>query len=114
MECAVCDKKFTLVEDFNEHNKNDHPQHTCDLCGLKFNTKLALQNHIAAKHEEHIPCPQCGVMFATKYTHASHIGTTHGEFALQKCSECDYSTRNASEMKKHFERKHTENLQETC
>ena len=114
MECAVCDKKFTLVEDFEKHNKNDHLQHTCDLCGLKFNTKLALQNHKAAKHEEHIPCPQCGVMFATKYTLASHIGTTHGEFALQKCSECDYSTRNASEMKKHFERKHTENLQETC
>ena len=114
MECAVCDKKFTLVEDFEKHNKNDHLQHTCDLCGLKFNTKLALQNHVAAKHEEHIPCPQCGVMFATKYTLASHIGTTHGEFALQKCSECDYSTRNASEMKKHFERKHTENLQETC
>ena len=45
MECAVCDKKFTLVEDFNEHNKNDHPQHTCDLCGLKFKTDYRLKKH---------------------------------------------------------------------
>ena len=64
------------------------------------NSQNLFQNHKASKHEEHIPCPQCGVMFATKYTHASHIGTTHGEFALETCSECDYSTRNASEMKK--------------
>ena len=113
MDCESCDKKFSLVADFKKHTKKEHPNKTCDECGMKFSRIQSLKNHVLAKHTEDIPCPHCGVMYATKYTLASHLGRAHGEFESQKCSECDWSGV-AADLKVHFRRKHTEDLQETC
>ena len=113
MDCESCDKKFSLLTDFKKHTKKEHPNKTCDECGMKFSRIQSLKNHVLAKHKEDIPCPHCGVMYATKYTLASHLGRAHGEYEMKKCSECEW-TGVAADLRVHFRRKHTEDLQETC
>ena len=112
--CEVCSKEFTLLADFNMHMKESHPIHTCDICGIKKNTSLQLSTHIESKHKEDIPCPHCGVMFSTKDSLGVHLYRFHSDREVQKCTECDYSTKVEAEMRKHFKSRHTDECLETC
>ena len=114
MVCELCSKEFSLLADFNLHMKESHPIHTCDICGIKKNTSLQLATHIESKHGENIPCPHCGVMFSTKDSLGVHLYRFHSDREVQKCTECDYSTKVEAEMRKHFKSRHTDECLETC
>ena len=114
MVCEVCSKEFSLLADFNLHMKESHPIHTCDICGIKKNTRVQLASHIESKHRENIPCPHCGVMFSTKDSLSVHLYRFHSDREVQKCTECDYSTIVEAEMRKHFKSRHTDQCLETC
>ena len=114
MVCDICSKEFSLLADYNLHKKDSHQDHTCDICGIKKATALSLATHIESKHKDDIPCPHCGVMFSTKDSLGVHIYRFHSDREVQKCTECDYSTKVEAEMRKHFKTRHTDETLETC
>ena len=114
MVCEECSKEFSLLADFNSHMKESHPFHTCDICGIKKNSSIQLKVHIESKHKENIPCPHCGIMFSTKDSLGVHLYRFHSDREVQKCTECDYSTKVEAEMRKHFKSRHTDECLETC
>ena len=114
ISCDSCDNKYSVWEDYKKHLKEEHPGHTCDICGDKKFTATALSIHIESKHQDDLPCPQCGLMFATKTSLNHHIGKNHGEYEIIQCEKCEFTTRVASIMRTHFKRKHMADMKKTC
>ena len=115
IKCDSCDNKYLAWEDYKKHLREEHPGHTCDICGEKKFTSTALSIHIESKHQDDLPCPQCGLMFATKTSLNHHIGKNHGEYEIIQCEKCEFTTRVASIMRTHFKRKHmADDMKKTC
>ena len=114
IDCDFCEQKFEVLAEYRRHIKKEHPSHTCEICGVKKSDSTLLKRHIESKHKEDKPCPHCGVMFSTKWSLNHHIGRVHGEYELHRCDKCDFSARVLADVKAHYKRRHTEDMNGTC
>ena len=114
IDCEFCEQKFQVLAEFRKHIGKEHPSHTCEICGVKKSDSTLLKRHIESRHKEDKPCPHCGVMFSTKWSLNHHIGRVHGEYELHRCDKCDFSARVLADVRAHFKRRHTEEMNGTC
>ncbi len=48
-KCAVCEDTFSRLASFHEHMLDKHSSHKCAECGMKFDCKANLENHVSLK-----------------------------------------------------------------
>ena len=98
-KCDVCNERF-----INEEEKNDHtckkqihfkPKFSptglleCDVCGLTFHKKVALNNHILRVHTDKLQCLSCRGLFRTEMERLTHHCT--GSQTVHNCDFCGQS-----------------------
>lgn len=114
INCEKCSEVFTEYKRFKEHLNEVHPSYVCQVCQNESRDQTSLDIHVESKHQENIPCPKCGQMYASKQSLNGHNARVHSDKEPKKCTNCDYKTHFASELKVHFKRTHTEDTKKTC
>lgn len=114
--CPYCAKIFTLKKSLKGHIKNIHEgiRIQCDQCPYQAPDKAGLKRHIEARHEgKSFYCDQCDHVFMSRFSLATHLRNMHGPDTEYKCDDCDYKTKQRSNLKKHRDAKH-DNIRYTC
>ena len=119
-KCDQCGKMFRDKGTLKHHIASDHvglKMFKCTDCGNEFVTKTALTVHSRIHNElELLKCESEGCDFtnSNKYKVALHFKRKHeSNNSLHLCSECGKGFTTKSELKVHFERKHSE-LKHLC
>ena len=136
--CPKCDKRFELTKDLNEHLQQEHSMtkdHFCSKCNDAFVTKSVLTNHQCEVHnfdptketeensaflvdtkkvvkdiiDRQFKCELCNIYLKSSRTLDAHNKQAHQkESHSHFCSECDWSTYEATRLKKHCLESHAE------
>ena len=109
--CSTCNFKSNFESQLKIHIKK-HQSLFCSSCGLVFNGKQALREHVVKEHEN-LKCTVLGCVFtaASIYKFHRHKFDHHSE--LKQCDQCEYSTRRFELLKGHMET-HSSNLIYIC
>lgn len=122
LNCNLCKKDLSRLEDFMEHLKTEHKkavytdvrnlllpfkfdveEYRCAVCSVQHATFKLLQEHMHAHYRNYI-CEICAQGFVSEHSLASHVnrhGT--GEF---KCDQCDKCFINEIKRREHIRRTH--------
>ena len=77
---------------------------TCDkvleCCGVHFNTKASLREHIMIFHHNGYSCAYCGRRFCRKALLKRHLSVHSGQKDYT-CPHCDYATSHKSNLERH-------------
>ncbi|XP_058127159.1 histone H4 transcription factor [Anopheles ziemanni] len=78
----------------------------CEECNKFFTTERLLNNH-ADIHSYHVSCPRCPRKFTAPSQMIMHLNRIHLKLRPMACTQCEYRTYTASELKKHMNRHST-------
>ena len=100
-QCPICDKKFALGKDLNQHVKSHTEIFQCEECGKTLKSKLALKLHISSIHhgikltkEKEYVCEDCGKICRNKTHFKEHLNKAHlhvKPFSCEVCHQAFYS-----------------------
>lgn len=84
-ECSICSTQFTFYHGLQAHVEDFHSSEifkivfTCDLCNLKFFSKLFMSKHMSFEHSGPYGCldRNCMKRFVNTRTRREHFKTTH-------------------------------------
>ena len=97
VKCTECDKVFCTAPHQKEHyNKVHYFPSQCDICHVKFNSKLVLEEHKVQAFK----CQECEQQFCFKKAYAHHIVNGH----RQKCSQCPCTFATEAQLERHMGR----------
>ena len=71
-----------------------------ECCGVTFNTKASLREHIMIFHHNGYSCPYCGRRFCRKALLKRHLSVHSGQKDYS-CPHCDYATSHKSNLERH-------------
>nr|KAG5685738.1 hypothetical protein BaRGS_019147 [Batillaria attramentaria] len=71
-----------------------------ECCGVQFNTKASLREHIMIFHHNGYSCPYCGRRFCRKALLKRHLSVHSGQKDY-RCPHCDYATSHKSNLERH-------------
>ena len=114
--CKACGKMFFNRKERDKHQKENvecAQLYSCDQCGMTYNSKGTLNNHIKNIHTEKSECPYCG----KKYKKLQfHIDTAHvsDEVKRLKCQDCGKGFLLEHLLKKHVESVHLNSKRYQC
>ena len=114
--CKACGKMFFNRKERDKHQKENvecAQLYSCDQCGMTYNSKGTLNNHIKNIHTEKSECPYCG----KKYKKLQfHIDTAHvsDEMKRLKCQDCGKGFLLECLLKKHVESVHLNSKRYQC
>jgi len=116
-----CAKGFFTLIGLQNHASRCHDESvrkfSCDLCPAKCLTRLYLNKHKAAVHEQLKPfiCEVCGVGFKTKAELGDHQGKFHGSLdpvkfqpERQTCPTCGFICGTRTYLRRHMMSRHSE------
>ena len=113
--CDICGKCFIFEQSCREHKRKRHPkntqEHVCHICGFSTKSKLHINRHILAKHEndKHKKCPHCD--YHTAYINGIHVHIDGNHSELYKkqfdCDHCSKSFIFEDSLKKHLSKAQT-------
>ena len=113
--CEICGKCFIFEQSCREHKRKRHPkntqEHVCHICGFSTKSKLHINRHILAKHEndKHKKCPHCD--YHTAYINGIHVHIDGNHSELYKkqfdCDHCSKSFIFEDSLKKHLSKAQT-------
>ena len=98
--CTYCQKNFTASESLQEHQLSHIEEliakpFTCDICGMAFNAKWALQSHFNNTHTSEdmrgkrtFKCSICDEVFSSAWSRGKHQ-LTHPGFGFP-CPVCQH------------------------
>lgn len=106
--CTICNKHFRGAANLKRHlmvHSGEKP-HLCSLCGLRFNRRSRLNEHIQRTHNLVKPykCALCPKEFSTKHYLQAHIDW-HNQKKVS-CTVCGKSFFGECYLKKHKEAVH--------
>ena len=112
LPCLKCNEQFEKSLEYKMHMKVNHISYDCKICNIPMTSASTLSVHMQS-HQEKMPCSYCGKEYNSRIKLSSHVIRTHGE-EIFKCSNCDYKTKVSAQLKTHFKRRHTEQMQAPC
>jgi len=110
--CEECGKTLTSRNGLMTHmllHNPEHGNHKCDECDKNFATEFSLRTHRKTQHEGKnncFPCEVCGKVITSKKSLRDHIKRVHDKTMDRKCDQCDFSTTNNTDLKRHIESIH--------
>ena len=102
--CNKCDKKFSQVRKFIQHNDFVHKgMKKCHKCKTLFPNKETLKMHMDSIHDGGYKCDQCDKKFSQMKNLNFHKVNVHENEDLKpfKCEKCDKSFGRANTLKEH-------------
>ena len=63
IKCKLCKKKFYSIDELKNHHTLDHGVVKCNVCSKCFDTKSALEKHMARHNNSNWMCNACGKSF---------------------------------------------------
>lgn len=111
--CAVCERPFTTKEALFAHIKEAHGKiaFSCELCEIRFSSKISLRNHKYHMHREReggYLCKRCRI-HRSKTAHDAnlHLYECKQSFTFT-CDQCNAQLQNRSCLRVHIEQSHGE------
>ena len=120
-KCDECPSTFKKIKLLKGHMMFFHGPH-CKVCGIKFQTEIALASHMQSIHESNentLSCDICGQEKAsesemTKHYNNMHVRESRKETIMQfKCGKCQFVSNNKTVVDNHMQRKHTIIIKDT-
>ena len=125
-KCTKCPRAFQSKQSLDYHNLTRHKNnpatsHTCEICEMTFQTKVALNNHVKFKHtrsDKQFLCGECKSMFKHKKYLNAHMLHVHGLDERKEdywqdlpktcfeCEACDTRFIRKSDLNAHIKSKH--------
>ncbi|XP_055691459.1 zinc finger protein 208-like [Lutzomyia longipalpis] len=106
-----CKEVFDSPEALEEHVKENHSKHICNLCGKQFKQLAYLTKHLQRHQEIKYECEICSRKYTTRYALKCHFKKVHYDKNLKKivrkrlyCTYCDEYCWSKSSYRKHQER----------
>ena len=135
--CSHCDYRFVKTGELNDHLHLDHDmknEYFCAKCCEAFVTKTVLTSHLIELHDynptmasdkpmsidktnisldknkpRNFKCEECNVYLSSSRTLSDHNKQIHlKESHIHFCKECNWSTFEATRLKKHYQQQHGE------
>ncbi|KAM9260593.1 LOW QUALITY PROTEIN: transcriptional repressor CTCFL [Cariama cristata] len=103
--CGFCMFTSLRISSLNRHVKthSDEKRHVCHLCLKAFRTATLLHNHVNVHTgTRSYKCSDCGMAFVASGEFSRHRHYKHILEKPFKCSLCEYSSIEASKMKRHI------------
>ena len=118
--CDICHKnictKSALEKHIKQMHSSDKTKYTCEVCEKDYYSRLPFDNHVA-KHngEPTFQCLQCSKKCYTAFYLQRHEVYNHknGEEKVF-CTQCDYSTKKMSTLKRHMSGVHNDDRPFNC
>ncbi|XP_077207566.1 zinc finger protein ZFAT isoform X2 [Paroedura picta] len=108
-KCTLCEyatrSKSNLKAHMNRHSTEK--THLCDMCGKKFKSKGTLKSHklLHTADGKQFKCTVCDYTAAQKPQLQRHM-EQHALFKPFRCGHCHYSCNISGSLKRHYNRKH--------
>ncbi|XP_053775051.1 zinc finger protein 142 isoform X1 [Desmodus rotundus] len=113
LECGACQQTFPSRPALDEHRRQQHFSHRCELCDFAARERVGLVKHYLEQHEETsaaasdggagqppLSCPFCDFTCRHQLVLDHHV-KGHGGTRLYKCTDCAYSTKNRQKITWH-------------
>ena len=101
LKCPQCPKYFMLFEGLRLHLKTCLCK--CETCGKVYKSRLMLDRHVRAMHEEKIhKCSVCDKVFTTLNLLKKHTSSLHKD----RCDICNKIFRHRRSLKSHVKVRH--------
>lgn len=116
MKCDICKKVYFNVKLLYKHKKRHEVQYTCDICKRKLCDKKALKRHMMAIHSREAPlskCEDCGKML-TDTALTNHINNIHKKQRKYQCAVCGKSFFNSVKLRGHLAAVHLKQKNHMC
>ncbi|XP_055622687.1 gastrula zinc finger protein XlCGF7.1-like [Toxorhynchites rutilus septentrionalis] len=115
-KCTVCDKRFIQATQLRSHMFHHTGENgfDCDNCGMAFNRKARLDEHIRFVHNKEYPlqCEVCSKGFMRKEDLSRHMDS-HSDVKNFACDQCSKRFVSRTAMKLH-QRTHAVEAPATC
>jgi len=111
--CQTCEYVAKIPSALNQHIKKVHgsQRYPCTFCEYVTKIPSSLKRHISTQHsnmsdskEESHLCDQCSFIADSAVALKKHV-EQHAPLAFP-CTQCDYKTRNAKNLKDHIYKQH--------
>ncbi|XP_064629375.1 uncharacterized protein LOC135488651 isoform X2 [Lineus longissimus] len=114
-ECTVCAKKFTRKAHLKRHLRIHDPEKPfkCPHCDYRGCEKSDITKHLLIHEEPKHCCEVCGKSFRHIKNKELHLKRHKGQRDY-KCGVCDFYGYTFTDIRKHIERKHSENRIIAC
>ncbi|KAH8276191.1 hypothetical protein KR026_004039 [Drosophila bipectinata] len=114
--CKECSRRFATRSHLRYH-MNNHDQssnHSCHICGKKFQQLVVLQRHLRTHNQERYECQQCLKVFRSESSLKSHL-VTHSDLGLPfKCDVCSKSFQTKANLKQHSRKHDQKTIRHKC
>ena len=107
-DCNICDKSFTQQSHLMSHKKSVHPDILklppieCDICSKLLKNREYLYKHKKRFHlTVYSDCKDCGRRLKSENLR-HHVRTYHEGRPFLSCNQCDFKTKQNSNLKTHM------------
>jgi len=110
--CIICDRYFTTVSGFKNHNNyihDDVKSHECNVCERVFSTSVGLKTHFSYAHTERTQqytCHKCDKVCSTLRGLQTHVKYKHSPGEIHTCDLCYKSFGSSQALKLHVRYTH--------
>ena len=112
IKCGDCGKVFKYRSQLSTHKAYSHGKFKdavfkCDQCDKTYKNAACLKRHSFNHLGLSFMCDQCSSSFVSKEKLGIHFNFVH-KGAAHKCTECDYKSARANEVRNHMNRRHSD------
>lgn len=106
--CQICGKRYEMFLSLHKHMNEHYEHYICETCGKRFATSQRMVNHSRTHEKGVFPCKRCEETFASYAAVYAHIAKVHRLNKRYKCPICDEKFVSYKHRLKHLNTVHGE------